>query len=198
MRTGTHSEHRAVPWVLRWEHARPRRVLLLLAAVWIIQGFDLGFTVFAHEYGMFLELNPLGAWALQYGPIGAILFKAAMLAFSSIILWCFRKRLLSECLLWLVVFACVGLALRWQNYIAILAENPTNTPLEDPDRCLIPRFAPDADGADSTDEYGLLAESEPDEPLPPAAPSGGIEGIEVHETSLTGIATVQDKAILQP
>ncbi|MBN1490838.1 MAG: hypothetical protein JXA69_13050 [Phycisphaerae bacterium] len=198
MRTGTQCEHRAIPWAQRLEHARPRRVLLLLAAVWIIQGFDLGFTVFAYEYGMFQELNPLGAWALQYGPIGAILFKAAMLAFSSVILWCFRKRLLSECLLWLVVFACVGLALRWQNYIEILAENPANTPLGVPDRCRVFRSASEVDEIDAAVEHRLFAESEPDEPLPLAAPAGGIEGIEIHETSLTGIATVQDEAVLQP
>jgi len=110
-------------WCRRFHRNRPRRVLLLLAAVWIVQGFDLGFTLVAYQSGTFAELNPAGGWLLQRGPVAVIVFKAALVLLASVILWCGRTRLLSECLLWLVAAACVGLALRWRDYFTFFHEN---------------------------------------------------------------------------
>lgn len=91
--------------------------------MWLIQGFDLGFTICAAEGRTFTEANPLGAWALQHGPRGAILFKASLLTFSTAVLWRFRSRLISECLLWIVMAACVGLSLRWHDYYRLAADS---------------------------------------------------------------------------
>lgn len=120
--TAVHNWHER-PWFRRFRHNRPRRVLLLLAAVWIVQGFDLGFTIIAHQGGTFAELNPAASWALQRGATGAIIYKGVLVGAASVILWCCRKRALSECLLWLVVAACVGLSLRWRDYFAYFADS---------------------------------------------------------------------------
>lgn len=111
-------------WMRRFHENRPRRVLLLLTAVWIVQAFDLGFTLVAHREEAFEELNPAADWALQRGAIGAIVFKVVLVLLGSVILWCCRKRILSECLLWLVFAACVGLSLRWRDYFAYALDSP--------------------------------------------------------------------------
>ncbi len=119
-------------WYRRFRWRRPRRILLLLTAVWVVQGFDLGFTLFAHECGTLLELNPAADWALQRGPGTTILFKVSLVLFGSIILWRYRSRAISEGLLWVVALACVGLSLRWQTYFAYFVEHSTTVELVQP------------------------------------------------------------------
>jgi hypothetical protein len=125
-------------WCRRFHRNRPRRILLLLTAVWIVQGFDLGFTLVAYQSGTFAELNPAGGWLLQRGPVAVIVFKASLVLLASVILWCGRTRLLSECLLWLVAAACVGLALRWHDYFTFFHENEHDIAIVQSDESLVP------------------------------------------------------------
>ncbi len=110
-------------WMQRLSEHRPKRVLLLLAAIWIVQGFDLGFTLFAHQCGTFAEMNPAAAWLLDRGPIWAVLFKVGLVLLGTVILWRYRTRAVSEGALWLVMGACVGLSLRWRDYFEYFADN---------------------------------------------------------------------------
>ncbi|MGB9626498.1 MAG: DUF5658 family protein [Phycisphaerae bacterium] len=135
------ADNRGEGWCRRFHRNRPRRVLLLLAAVWIVQGFDLGFTLVAHQSGTFAELNPAGGWLLQRGPVAVIVFKAALVLLASVILWCGRTRLLSECLLWLVAAACVGLALRWRDYFTFFHENAHDIAIVQSDESFVPAAA---------------------------------------------------------
>jgi len=113
---------RSPDWDRLLRDGRPHRVFVLLTLVWIAQVFDLAFTIIAHKQGHFAELNPLGVWALRYGPAGVVAFKVVLLAFGSAVLWLCRRRAAAECMLWLVVAVCFGLSLRWRDYFKIFAE----------------------------------------------------------------------------
>src|SRR5882672_1251507 len=97
--------------------ARPVRVFLLLAAVWLLNGFDLLFTILADKLGCFIELNPLAAALLDDGDYaGIILFKIALVGGGTFILWHLRRHRLAEMSTWLVAFLYVGLAFRWYRF----------------------------------------------------------------------------------
>ena len=112
----TSTGKQAPDWIGLLRDGRPHRVFALLTLVWIAQIADLLFTIVAHKQGLLTELNPLGVWALRYGPAGVVAFKIVLLAFGSIILWLYRRRAAAECMLWLVVAVCFGLSLRWRDY----------------------------------------------------------------------------------
>jgi hypothetical protein len=150
------------PWFQHFRRNRPRRILLLLAAVWIMQGFDLGFTVVAHRCESFAELNPVARWALQRGATGAIVYKVTLVLLGSVILWCCRRRVLSECLLWLVVAACVGLSLRWRDYFHYFVEDAQGAAVVQPGDASIPPRIPWVESLRAPDKPVAAAES--DEP----------------------------------
>ena len=101
----------------RWMSARPARVVILLAAVWLLNGFDLLFTILADKLGCFIELNPLAATFLDDGNYtGIILFKIALVGAGTFILWHLRRHRLAEMSCWLVAFLYVGLAFRWYRF----------------------------------------------------------------------------------
>lgn len=121
-------------WYRLFRLRRPMRVLLLLAAVWIVNGFDLGFTLFARQTTWFTELNPAADWALRQGTAVAVLFKVLLVGTASAILWRCRRLALSEGLLWVFALMCVGLSLRWHNYFEFFADGRNVQLLALPDR----------------------------------------------------------------
>lgn len=123
MTTGAPASLGTDAWRARFRLARPRRILLLLIGVWIVQVFDLGFTLFAHRTGTLSELNPIGEWALQRGAPVVIAFKATLLLGGTVVLWRYRREYLSEALLWFVAGVCVALSVRWHQCIKIVADN---------------------------------------------------------------------------
>lgn len=106
--------------VHEWLHRRPARVALLLAAVWLLNMFDLHFTLTAARMGPFIELNPVAARMLETGDMLALtLYKVSLVAIGSAILWQYRRLKLSELGCWMLVCMYSGVAIRWQNYYAV-------------------------------------------------------------------------------
>jgi len=101
----------------RWLSRRPVRVALLLLAVWLLNGFDLFFTIWASRMGPFQELNPLAAMVLGNGNYtGIILYKAGLVLLATGILWYHRHYSFSETGCWMITFVYAALALRWHRY----------------------------------------------------------------------------------
>lgn len=98
----------------RFLSARSRRVLLLLAAVWIINGFDLVFTLLAERDGILHEQNPIARALLPHGELVVALFKVSLVAGASVLLWRCRAHRCTElaAILAVLVYACV--ALQWK------------------------------------------------------------------------------------
>lgn len=85
---------------------RPRRVLLVLSVVWVINLFDLGFTLTESQRHNFRELNPLAASLLHSSP-SLVLYKAVLVLVGSSILLLHSRQRVTEIATWLV-FAIYG------------------------------------------------------------------------------------------
>jgi len=100
-----------------FDHAadtRGRRVVTLLAAVWVMSLFDYAYTVTGLDSGLVDECNPLALRAAQYG-FGALLaFKLVLMGPASIGMYLARRRALTEATLIAVAVAFVIVLLRWE------------------------------------------------------------------------------------
>ena len=99
----------------RWL-VRPRRVLLLLAAVWVINVFDLGYTLLESLHSGFIEMNPVAAKLLSASPQVLVSYKTGLLAISSAILLVYRRHRVAELACWFLLTAYVYVAIRWWGY----------------------------------------------------------------------------------
>jgi hypothetical protein len=95
---------------------RERRIFWLFIGIWIVNGFDLGFTQLAFEQGVLEELNPLACHLLPHGFGVLVLYKCAMLGAGTLILWRYRQYSLAEGVLWLYAMFCVFLAVQWHLF----------------------------------------------------------------------------------
>ena len=99
------------------EANRPRRVAELLAILWILAIADLLFTLWAHFFTPFYEMNPLAHYMLRNNLIPSlILFKLVVTAIGSQIFWRLRRFARAEAALWLMTGVYVALAMQWSNY----------------------------------------------------------------------------------
>ena len=95
--------------------ARARRVVLLIAMLSVVNGFDLAFTLLATRTGGFVELNPVAAGLVESA--GALVaFKVLMVLFAFCIFFRFRRRLLTEIACWGLCGIYATLAGRWWTY----------------------------------------------------------------------------------
>lgn len=96
---------------------RPRRVAELIAVLWMLSIADLIFTIWAHFFTNFHELNPLAKYFLNNNLIPSlVLFKLVLTAFGAQIFWRLRHVRRAELALWALVGVYVMLALRWSAY----------------------------------------------------------------------------------
>ncbi len=97
--------------------ARVRRVCALIAALWVLSGADLLFTLWAHLFTPFHEMNPIARSMLVSGQYTTlVLFKLVATGVAHAIFWRLRGRARSEAALWLMVGVFVALAMRWSMY----------------------------------------------------------------------------------
>lgn len=101
----------------RWL-TRPRRVLLALAAVWVINVFDLGYTMLESMTSVFVELNPVAAHLVGQSPVLLVLYKALLIVLSSAVLLVYRRRRITELACWLLLSVYICVAGCWQVYYA--------------------------------------------------------------------------------
>jgi hypothetical protein len=94
---------------------RPRRVLYLLAGVWVLNFLDLGLTLTESNGRLFRELNPVAAHMLDE-PLALVMYKASLVWIGSWILLRFRSRRLTELACWFLLATYGYVGLRWQQY----------------------------------------------------------------------------------
>jgi hypothetical protein len=98
-------------------NSRGRRVIELIVALWVLSLIDLGFTLWAHWFTQFTELNPLAGRFLHNDMVwGVVLMKVELTAVGALIFWRLRGRWSAEVALWAMVLVYAGLAVRWCDY----------------------------------------------------------------------------------
>jgi hypothetical protein len=97
--------------------ARLRRVSELLGALWMLSLADLFFTLWAHRFTPFIELNPLAAALLGQDLIlSVVLYKVTLMLIATAIFWRLRRSGRTEFALWGLVFVYTLLMIRWSDY----------------------------------------------------------------------------------
>jgi len=103
---------------IRWcEGSRARRVTQGIAILWVLSLADLFFTVWAHTFTPFDELNPVAAALLNQGLFGMLVTLKIGLTFLGVtIFWRLRGHGHAELAMWVVVLVYVLLTIRWSGY----------------------------------------------------------------------------------
>jgi hypothetical protein len=98
---------------------RARRVAELLVVLWLLSLADLLFTLWAHRFTVFHELNPLARAMLHHDMIvELVLVKLGLTAAGTAIFWYLRHQRQAELAVWGLVSVYVMLAMRWSEYTA--------------------------------------------------------------------------------
>lgn len=113
------------PWL-----TRARRVLLAMAAVWVLNVFDLGFTLVESAHGHFVELNPIAASFLGHADHLLVAYKFGLLTFGTTILLLLRHHRMSELGCWMLLAAYVYVGVRWYAYYQCLLNGGRNSFVE--------------------------------------------------------------------
>ena len=96
---------------------RHRRIFELLGVLWLLSLADLFFTLWAHRFTQFYELNPIARALLHDGTIASlVLFKVTLTTFGTAIFWRIRRLLRTEIALWAVVGVYTLLAIHWFHF----------------------------------------------------------------------------------
>ena len=95
------------------------RVLVVISAVWVLNLFDLSYTLLEADGRHFRELNPVAAYLLGH-PHALVMYKASLVIIGSVILLRHRRLRLVEIASWLILAAYVYVAIRWSLYFADL------------------------------------------------------------------------------
>jgi len=117
------SSPRWVEWIVE---ARSHRVILLVMGIWLLNGFDLAFTVIAHQQGLLHEENPLARHMLAYGPLSVILFKSGLVLIGSYPLLRYRTTRIGELGSLTILIAYVLLAIHWAQVVDLYAITVNN------------------------------------------------------------------------
>lgn len=95
---------------------RPRRILIALAAMWVLNIFDLGFTIAESVHGHFVEVNPIAARLLG-GPVWLLAsYKFSLITFGTVILLSLRKHRIAEWGAWFLFATYLYVGVRWFVY----------------------------------------------------------------------------------
>ena len=116
---------------------RPRRVLLVLAAMWVLNLFDLGFTLIEAGRSHFHELNPVAARFLTQPSYVLAAYKAILVGLGSTILLALARHRIAEVTAWFLLGVYIAVAVRWSIYYKHL-----NNTVPDPATQLIVRIEP--------------------------------------------------------
>lgn len=107
------------PWWSRWidwvVEARSHRVICLVIGIWVLNGFDLAFTILSHNLGMLSEENPVARVMLGYGTPSIILFKIGLVLIGSYPLLRFRTARITEMGAFVILIAYAALGVHWKE-----------------------------------------------------------------------------------
>jgi len=102
--------------IVEWAvEARAHRVILLVLGIWLLNGFDLVFTILSHQNGVLDEENPVARHILQYGTSSIVLFKIGLVMIGSYPLLRFRTARITELGSIVILVAYAVLALHWSE-----------------------------------------------------------------------------------
>lgn len=117
MRRQALPEQRRTDRIFRWL-IRPRRVLLLLAAIWVLNVFDLGYTLLESTQNHFVEMNPLAAGLIGEPTAMLVVYKASLVIIGSAVLLIFSRHSTTEWACWFLLAVYMYVGLRWCLYYA--------------------------------------------------------------------------------
>lgn len=101
---------RAVSWI---SEARSHRVICLVCGIWLLNFFDLAFTLLSHQQGVLQEQNPLARQMLQNGAASIALYKVGLVLIGTYPLLKFRTARIAEMASMVVLLAYATLSIRW-------------------------------------------------------------------------------------
>jgi len=120
------------PWsarVLDWAvDARSHRVILLVLGIWLLNAFDLTFTILAYQQGMLHEENPLARHVLSRGTPSIVLFKIGLVLIGSYPLLRFRTARVTELGTIVILVAYAFLAMHWSECLELYAVTISHGP----------------------------------------------------------------------
>lgn len=102
--------HRMGCWLTE---SRSHRVICLLAAIWLLNAFDLTLTILSHEQGFLQEQNPVAQHILEMGTPSIALFKIGLVLVGSYPLLRYRHVRITELASFVILFVYALLAARW-------------------------------------------------------------------------------------
>lgn len=121
-------EHRR--WATRFLHwvadARSHRVICLVLGIWLLNAFDLTFTVLSHQQGVLQEGNPLARHMLQNGTTSIVLYKIGLVLIGSYPLLRFRRARITELGTYVILAAYAFLAVHWATCYELYATTATD------------------------------------------------------------------------
>lgn len=115
----------ALEWVV---DARSRRVISLVIGIWILNAFDLAFTVLSHEQGMLHESNPVASFILSLGTPSIVCYKIGLVLLGSYPLLRFRSARIAEMAAMTVLIVYAMLAVRWSSCYELYTLSFYHTP----------------------------------------------------------------------
>lgn len=119
---------RVVHWVVT---TRSHRVICLVLCIWLLNGFDLIFTILSSEQGLLQEENPVARHLLAMGMPSLALYKVGLVLIGSYPLLRFRRARIAEMASLVVLIVYAGLAVRWSTcyeFYSIAFHNGMNLP----------------------------------------------------------------------
>ena len=120
----------ARPWVVRligWmAEARSHRVICIVLGIWLLNAFDLAFTVLSHEQGVLHEENPVARHMLQHGTASIMLYKIGLVLIGSYPLLRFRRARITELGAYVILIAYALLAVHWSTCYELYTVTATN------------------------------------------------------------------------
>lgn len=118
------------PWRARWlrwaVEARSHRVILLVFSIWLLNAFDLVFTVLAHNQGLLHEENPVARTLLDLGTPSLVLFKVGLVFIGSYPLLRFRMARITEMGTIMILVAYALLSVHWAECYELYTLTATN------------------------------------------------------------------------
>jgi hypothetical protein len=116
-------------WPVRFVHwvaeARAHRIICLVLGIWVLNAFDLAFTVISHQQGMLHEENPLARHMLERGTTSIVLYKSGLVLIGSYPLLRFRTARITELGSYVILAAYAWLALRWSTCVELYTFSAT-------------------------------------------------------------------------
>jgi len=123
----------SIDWI---NDPRSRRMGELLATLWVLALADLFFTLWAHFFTPFHELNPLARTLLGQNLIPSlVIYKLTITLLGTAIFWRLRGYRRAEIALLAVVIVYVLLAMRWSDYTQGAVVNVATPPPGMPVNC---------------------------------------------------------------